>query len=144
MTIKRKPKYLEVLNKYLRWADYCDFDRYTEQSLQVLDYYVSYNIEALSAEEIIFNWESKGIKIGKECSNPKLLCKYIYGKEKRDLHISLWKEEISLGYLSLFESDLLLDLIWLGDLKALYNVKVPYEGYYKTYKEWSMTSLWTL
>jgi len=140
--MKLKTKYIEVLNKYLRWADYCGYDNTTK----VLhpDYALSYNSEALSAEEIIFNWESKGIKLPKECSNPKLLDKYIAGKRDRDLYITSWKQDITEGIMSLFDFELLIDLIWLGDLKVFKDVKVPYKGCYKTYKEWSMSKEWTL
>jgi|SRR5579863_1182499 len=45
---------------------------------------------ALTAEEIMLNWESNGIDFPKKCKNPEDLIKYIRGKKWMDWHITEW------------------------------------------------------
>jgi len=90
--MKIKPKHKKILADYLLWR--CDN--------QFRPPVVLYDINSLSPEQIMMEWESQGIPIPTTCTDPELLADYIQGKSYRDWHITEWrnavKELIALPY----------------------------------------------
>lgn len=120
-----KPKYKKTLDKYLNWAK-------NSSNLFKPDL-VKQSIEALSAEIIMYQYESCGVPIPQECSNPEILSLYIQGKTCRDFFITQWIKDIKQGLA--FKQEFYNELISLGDNpdKVFKGVSNNYIAMFPTY-----------
>jgi hypothetical protein len=86
-------KYKLKLKKYLMWVPDVEEERGGFQN-PCTRFPVALNPNGSTPEDIMFDWESRGIKFPNTCTSPFQLYLYSRGKWWRDWHISEWTKEL--------------------------------------------------